>query len=90
MTHFMRLLATGLCVAGLAACSEPPAPATDAPPAQPAAATTDRATPQQITRDNQGVLTDAQAAGINAANQVSNVLEDAEKARQRQLEEAGR
>lgn len=74
---------------GLAACSDPaPPPAAEAP--APVAATTERSTPQQITRENQGILTDAQAAGINRANQVSNVLEDAEKERRRQLEEAGR
>jgi hypothetical protein len=74
---------------GVIACSDQPP--TDQPPvpAQPVAATTERSTPQQITRENQGVLTDAQAAGINAANQVSNVLEDAEKERRRQLEAAG-
>jgi hypothetical protein len=82
-----RLSAVFLCV-GLAACSDPaPPPAAEAP--APAAATTERSTPQAITRENQGVLTDTQAAGINRANQVSNVLEDAEKERRRQLEAAG-
>ena len=90
MKHSTRVLAASLCI-GLVACSDPPpAPAAPAAPPAEAAATTERSTPQQITRDNQGVLTDAQAAGLNAANQVSNVLEDAEKERQRKLEEAAR
>lgn len=74
---------------GATACSDPP-PAAEAPAAPATATTTERSTPEQITRETQGVLTDAQAAGINAANQVSNVLEDAEKERQRKLEEATR
>ncbi len=88
MKHLMRLFVVSLC-AGLTACSEP-TPAPELPAPQPQAATTERATPEQITREAQGVLTDAQAAGLNAANQLSNTLEAAEKERQRKLEEATR
>jgi hypothetical protein len=90
MKHVARLFIASLC-AGLTACSDPP-PAPEVPVPAPQAAATERSTPQpeQITRETQGVLTDAQAAGLNAANQVSNTLEAAEKERQRKLEEATR
>jgi hypothetical protein len=88
MKHVMRVVALALC-AGLMACSEP-TPAPELPVPQPQAATTERSTPEQIAREAQGVLTDAQAAGLNAANQLSNTLEAAEKERQRKLEEATR
>jgi len=87
MKYLLRLLTVSVW-AGLVACSDAP-PAAEAEAAQPSASTA-RSTPQEITRENQGVLTDAQAAGINAANRVSTVLEDAEKQRQRQIEEATR
>ena len=84
MKHCERTL---LVFAGilLFGCSDPP-PAAEAP----ASATVPRSTPEEITRDNQGVLTDAQAAGINRANELSNVLEDAEAERRRKLEEQTR
>lgn len=88
MKRSTRLLALSLCM-GLVACSDPP-PAPEASAAQPEAAAAERATPEAITREAQGVLTDAQAAGINAANQLSNTLEEAEKQRREQLEEATR
>lgn len=88
MNPAMRLFALTLS-AGLMACSEP-APAPELPAPQPQAATTERVTPEQISREAQGVLTDAQAAGLNAANQLSNTLEDAEKKRREQLEQATR
>ena len=73
-------------VAGIAACSEQPAeptqPIDTAPP--------EAATPAQITEDNQGVLTDAQRDGLNAANQASALLQQAEAERRKQLEAQGR
>lgn len=81
-----RLFAVALCVS-LFACSDPPS-APDVPAPTPQAATTERATPQQITSENQGALTDAQAAGLNAANQLSNALDDAERKRREELDAA--
>ena len=70
----------------LAGCSKPAAP-----PAAPAAAS-QPAPPKRaetITRENQGILTDAQRDGLNNANQVSNVLKKAEEDRQKQMKEQG-
>jgi hypothetical protein len=70
----LTVVLSALC---LSACSEPAPEA----PAQPAAAA-----PTEINAENQGVLTDRQRETYNAANQVSNVLNDADAARRRQLE----
>jgi hypothetical protein len=67
---------SGFC---LSACSEP-TPAPEAP-AQPAVEQ-----PAAISSENQGVLTDRQRETYNAANQVSNLLNDADAERRRQLE----
>ena len=73
-------------IACIAACSEQPTeptqPIDTAPP--------EAAAPAQITEDNQGVLTDAQRAGFNAANETSALLQKAEEERRKQLEAQGR
>lgn len=79
----MRMLAVAvLSIVNLAACSEPP----PAPEVTPPPATTETAAPTEISKDQQGILTDTQRQGLNAANQVSNLLEDAEAERRRKLE----
>jgi len=70
----------------LAGCSKPAAPPA-APPAPSQPAPPKRA--ETITKENQGILTDAQRDGLNNANQVSNVLKKAEEDRQKQMKEQG-
>lgn len=74
-----------LSAASLSGCSEPPAA-----PEQPAPTPQVESTaPAQISEANQGVLTDTQREGMNTANQVSGLLEEAEKKRREQMEAQG-
>lgn len=75
-------LAIAALLAALTGCSDP-APAPAAPPAAPAA------TAAPITPETQGVLTDNQRDGLNGANQVSDVLKQADEERRKQLEAQG-
>jgi hypothetical protein len=84
-----RILAPVLCAALLTACSKPEPPA---PPAKPVAAQPPAVSPSkggEITKENQGILTDTEAKGMNQANQVGNVLKDADEARKKQMKEQG-
>lgn len=83
-----RIVSSLLCVALLSACSksEPPAPAAQ-PVAKPAAVSPSKG--GEITKENQGILTDTEAKGMNQANQVGNVLKDADEARKKQMKEQG-
>jgi hypothetical protein len=74
------LTTTALCLV-LNGCSEPsPAPA--AP--QPATPAATAAAP--LTTENQGVLTDNQREGLNGADEVNDVLKQADEARRKQME----
>lgn len=71
-----------LLAASVAACSEQaagPAQAIDTAPPEAGA-------PAQISEDQQGVLTDAQRATYNAANQASDLLQQAEDARRKEID----
>lgn len=77
-------LTTSVLCLMLGGCSEPtPAPA--AP--QPAASVESAAVP--LTQENQGVLTDTQREGLNGADQVNDVLKQADEARRKQMEAQG-
>ena len=84
-----RVLAPLLCAALLSACSKsaPPAPAAESTAAKPPAVSPAKG--GEITKENQGILTDTEAKGMNQANQVGNVLQDAEEARKKQMKEQG-
>jgi hypothetical protein len=77
------LTTTALCCV-LCACSEPTPAPTVPQPAIPAATA---AAP--ITLENQGVLTDTQRAGLNGANEMTDLLKQADEERRKQLEAQG-
>ena len=78
-----KLVAVLILSVNLIACSEPP----PAPEAAAKTATTESAAPTDISKVNQGILTDTQREGLNAANQVSNLLKDGEAERRKKLAE---
>jgi hypothetical protein len=84
MKNCMRMF-VAFSIGNLLACSEPPA-APEQPAPTPQAQST---APAQISEANQGVLTDTQREGMNTANQVSGLLEEAEKKRREQMEAQG-
>ncbi|MES2605644.1 MAG: hypothetical protein V4603_11960 [Pseudomonadota bacterium] len=71
----------------LSGCSEPTIPPAPTPSPTPSAAAAPA--PTEIKREQQGVLTDTQRAGYNAANQASDVLKKAEEERRKQMEAQG-
>lgn len=73
----------------LSGCSKPAAPAV-APSASASQSTpAKQAPPTTITKENQGILTDTQRDGYNAANQVSDVLKKADEEQRRKMKEQG-
>jgi hypothetical protein len=60
----------------------------DAASATPATTTPSEGAP--VTAANQGILTDIQAQGLNGANQVSDVLKQADEERKKQLDAQGK
>ncbi|HTQ99103.1 MAG TPA: hypothetical protein VMH83_03895 [Candidatus Acidoferrum sp.] len=80
-----RIAATLLTTALLGACSKP----AETPPPKPQAATVSPSKGGEITKENQGILTDTQAKAMNEANQVSNNLEKAEEERRKKMEAQG-
>jgi hypothetical protein len=75
--------------------STPSSSATTAEPvaAGTGAAATEQAVPTErateITKENQGILTNMQREGLNAANQTSDLLKEADEARRKQIEAQG-
>ncbi len=84
MNNVIRMTSV-LSLTALFACSEPPA-APEQPAPTPQAET---AAPTQISEDRQGILTNTQREGLNSANQVSGLLEDAEAERRKRMEAQG-
>lgn len=83
--RMMTLLTTVMLSTFLTSCSEkqpsvPPAPTPQAAVAAP---------PEEIKQEQQGVLTDTQRQGFNAANQMSDTLKKAEEERRKQMEAQG-
>ena len=83
----MTLLATVMLSTLLTSCSEKQPPVPPAPTPKAAAATTEP--PTEIKKEEQGVLTDTQRQGFNAANQMSDTLKKAEEERRKQMEAQG-
>jgi TolA-binding protein len=80
------ILSTLMLTAMLCSCSEPAsAPVASTPDAD----TTAAQPPKEIKQENQGVLTDTQRQGFNAANQMSDTLKKAEEERRKQMEKQG-